>query len=399
MSGPFPSTVEPGYGVFVKERARAVADLPDYEVRVVSPIPYFPPLKLLKQWYHWSQFPYEEAIAGLRVARPRFALPPKIGGYFQPRLMEPFVRRCIDRIRREFPFDLIDSHWVFPYGVLAMSLGRRYGTPVVMTGRGEDMRCFPEYPVIGPQIRRALRSHAQFIAVSREIGELMRAQGADPDRVTVIPNGIDCAKFTPVDQAEARRRLGLPSEGPLVVSVGECLELKGFHILVDAISELSDRWPNLQAVIVGRPGRFGRDFTGVIKQRIAQHRLEERVRLVGGRPHEELRLWYSAADVFALLSSREGSPNVLLEALACGTPAVATGVGGILEVLAAPHLGLVLPERTAAATADGLNRALTRHWDRAAIRHTMEEQSWQRTAESVSGVFDRAVAAHSAHGS
>jgi len=81
-----------------------------------------------------------------------------------------------------------------------------------------------------------------------------------------------------------------------------------------------------------------------------------------------------------------------MEALACGTPAVATPVGGIPETLSKPHLGIVLPERSAAAAADGLTEALNQSWDRGAIRCTMEGRSWQRTAEAVSQVFDRALA-------
>src|SRR5690606_29731617 len=132
--------------------------------------------------------------------------------------------------------------------------------------------------------------------------------------------------------------------------------------------------------------------TNVIEQRINHQKLTQTVRLLGSRPHEELHLWYSAADVFVLLSSREGSPNVLMEALACGTPAVAMGVGGIPEVLSEPHLGIVLPERSAAAAAEGLKSALSQSWDRAAIRRTMDAHSWQRTAEAVCAVYERAIA-------
>ncbi|MGE0374263.1 MAG: glycosyltransferase family 4 protein [Planctomycetaceae bacterium] len=391
MSGPFPSCVEPGYGVFVKERVRAVADLPGYEVRVISPVPYFPPIRQFPRWYHWSQFPHEETVSGILVARPRYVLPPKIGGSFHPRLMYRSVCRSIDRVRREFDFDLIDAHWVYPYGVLGTMLGLRYGKPVVMTGRGEDMRCFPSDRWMGPQIRQALRSDARFVAVSQEIAQLMQEQGADPDRTTVIPNGVDCQKFAPLDRHAARRRLGLPPEGPLVVSVGELLELKGFHILVDAVAALRERRPALRVAIIGRPGRFGRDYTRVIEQTIQSRNLEGFVTLVGPRPHEELRLWYSAADVFALLSSREGSPNVLLEALACGTPAVATAVGGIPEVLMDDRLGVLLSERSPAAAAAALDAALNRTWDRQVIRQAMEGRRWEETARSVSEVFNSAL--------
>ncbi|MFG0296283.1 MAG: hypothetical protein ACF8PG_10285, partial [Maioricimonas sp. JB045] len=99
LSGPFPTATQPGYGVFVKERMRAVADLPGYEVQVVSPVPYFPRIPAFKRWSQWAEFPRNELIDGLQVTRPRFFHPPKIGGYFHPRLAWGPLRRAVDRIR------------------------------------------------------------------------------------------------------------------------------------------------------------------------------------------------------------------------------------------------------------------------------------------------------------
>ncbi|NQU20253.1 MAG: glycosyltransferase family 4 protein [Candidatus Nealsonbacteria bacterium] len=394
LSGVFPTAAYPNHAVFVKNRVRAVADLSGYEVRVVSPVPRFPPIKWLKRWYLWSQFPKEEVLDGLQVSRTRYFQLPKIGGYFSSELMFGAIRRRVEQIRKTFDFDLIDAHWAYPAGVVAARLGHLYRKPLVVTGRGEDMCRFPDYPLIGRRIRHALRQATQCIGVSREIARAMVANGARADRVHVIPNGVDCKTFRPLSQPEARRKLDLPPDAKVIVSVGDRFQNKGFHLLVDAVARMRRKFPNVLAVIVGGAPRTGVDFLPEIQRRIQQGDMQRHVRIVGRRPHEELVWWYNAADAYALFSEREGSPNVLLEALACGTPCVATPVGGIPDELADTNLGVLLGERSAEAAADGLTEALTRPWDRQAIRRAMEARTWHHTATQVADVFDRALEIH-----
>jgi glycosyltransferase involved in cell wall biosynthesis len=387
----FPSRIQPVYGVFVKERIRFVSQIPGVDVRVISPTPYFPPIKYFKRWYPWSQIPRREEIDGIEVERPRYFLPPKIGGYLHPQLMSPCVTRAARSLSDTFDFDIIDSHFVYPNGVVAAWLGKRLGKPVVITGRGEDMLRFPDLPVIGNQIRFALQAATGLIALSEEIADAMRQNGADPRKITVIPNGVNCDKFRPVPIDQARRRLGLPTDRPVIISVGYRIERKGFHILIDAIPKIREQLPNVLVVIVGGQARWADDYLPVIEERIRIQGLENHVLIAGNRPQEELAIWYSAADLFALLTSREGSPNVLMEALACGVPAVATPIGGIPDVLRDSRLGVLLPERTAEAAAKGLANAMRQQWNREDIRHAMELRGWEQTAAQVDQVFEKTL--------
>ena len=169
--------------------------------------------------------------------------------------------------------------------------------------------------------------------------------------------------------------------------MGDRLELKGFHLLVEALPEIRRVHPTAYLAIVGGPGRHGRDYTAEIERRIETLGLWEHVLLAGRRPHEELPWWYSAADVFALMSSREGSPNVVLESLACGTPVVATAVGSIPDDLSDPRLGIVLPERSGKAAEAGLRQALLAPWDRTAIRELTRTRNWGSVANACEGAL------------
>ena len=292
ISATFPSSADPTRGVFVKERLRALASISGVQLRVVSPTPWFPPIKMFKKWYRWSQYPQREQVSGLTVDNPRYLLPPKIGGYFHPQLIDFAATKRVDRIHQEFPFDLIDAHWVYPAGAWAVKLGQRYGVPVFMTGRGEDMARFPDLPLVGNKIRWALKQATGCIGVSQEISQLMIDNGASVERVCTVANGIDTEKFQTKEKSACRQACNLPQDRPIVLSVGDRLELKGFHLVAQAIAEVQKNIPNVLYVIVGGPGRHGRDYTHAIEAIIQKLDLQDHVLMVGPKPHSELIDWY-----------------------------------------------------------------------------------------------------------
>lgn len=391
ISPAFPSSVDRSRGVFVQERLKALSELPGMDVRVISPTPWFPPIKLFQSWYRFSQYPYREEVAGLMVQRPRYLLPPKIGGYFHSQLIERGLARSIDRIRKEFEFELIDAHWVYPAGAFAVNLSSRYQVPAIMTGRGEDMVRFPSLPLVGEKIRSALARSNGCIGVSQEISDLMVEHGGDRSNTVTIPNGIDTTKFHRKDREACREACGLPQDIPIAISVGDRLELKGFHLIVEAMSKVRETFPSAKYVIVGGPGRYGRDYTNAIESRIERLGLCEHVLMVGPKPHNELIDWYNASDVYVMMSSREGSPNVLLESLACGTPAVATAVGGAQDELADKRLGRLISHRTANAAADAMVAEFENPKDPRHIAGVMRNRTWEDTATQVHEFMRRVV--------
>ena len=368
--------------------------MPDTEVRVIAPVPWFPPVRAFRRWYIYSQYPTAETYGGVTVVRPRYPLPPKLGGYVHSDLVYPAICKAAHRLCTSgFAFDVIDAHFVFPCGVAAVRLGKKMDVPTVITGRGEDMLRFPSMAFKRSRIRWALGKADAAVALSSDIATAMIENGAEPARVVKIANGVDISQFRPLDRVQCRRELGL-DDTPVILSVGDRQERKGFHLLVEAMPSVLRAHPRARLVIVGGPGRHGRDYTRKIEETIHRLGLTGHVHLAGPQPQASLPTWYNAADVFVLLSSREGSPNVLLEALACGTPAIGTPLSGIRDELADDRMGWIVPERTAEAAAEAITGALARSWDRDYIRSVMENRSWESVAASARAVLTRAIQTH-----
>jgi teichuronic acid biosynthesis glycosyltransferase TuaC len=374
----FPNNVWPQHGVFIQERMTRVAALPGVEMRVVAPVPYFPPLKLGPRWLY-SQVSREETIAGLPVTHPRYFMIPKIATGWHGPLMARSLLPYVKSIRAAFDFDVIDAHYVYPDGFAAVEIGRALGVPVVVSARGSDINLFREIPSVRPHLVRALQRASGLIAVSEALGKAMRELGAPAGKVRVIPNGVDARKFHPMPREAARERTGSPSVGRLVLAVGHLVQNKGFDRLMGAFRGLLNLggYEDVQVAIVGE-GVYRKE----LERLIGFYGLGGRVRLVGEVAHADLHVWYSAADLSCLFSRREGWPNVVLESMACGTPVLATPVGGVPEIIGDGPAG-ALAEGDDEALARALAQALDRPWDRAAIARFAEAHTWERAADSV----------------
>jgi glycosyltransferase involved in cell wall biosynthesis len=377
----FPNNVWPNHGVFVKERMLRFARREDSQVRVVAPVPYFPPLKWSRRW-KYSQVARNEVIDGLAVRHPRYVMTPKVGMFAYGVLMHASVSRQIRRLHAEFEFDLIDAHYVYPDGMAAILCGRRLSKPVVVSARGSDINQFSEFPLIRRLLRFTLDRADGVIAVCQALKDRMVELGVDADKIAVVPNGVDAAKFAAVPREQTRQALGI-SARRTILSVGHLIERKGFDLLIDAHRELRKNYPEMdpELVIVGEG-----PLRASLEQRVERHGLTDRVRFAGSVPHGELHRWYSAADVSCLASSREGWPNVVLESMACGTPVVATNVWGVPEIICSDRVG-ILVDRNVEALARGLGAALNQVWDRDAIVDFARHRSWEKTADALDTLF------------
>jgi glycosyltransferase involved in cell wall biosynthesis len=388
FSSLYPNASRPAHGIFVETRLRQLVASGQAQSTVVAPVPWFPfTHSVFGRYSAHARAPRAETRHGIEILHPRFLVLPKVGVTLAPFLLYRAVLPVVECALRERAFDLIDAHYFYPDGVAAVMLGRRLNVPVVVTARGTDINLIAEHRLPRRMIRWAARHAAAVIAVSRALKEKLVALGTDAERVHVLRNGVDTDLFKPLERERVRRELSMQPR--TLLSVGNLLAFKGHGIAIEALALL----PECQLVIAGDgPER------GAFEALARRCGVAERVRFVGSLSQEELHRYYAGADALVLASSREGWPNVLLEAMACGTPVIATDVGGVSEIVTAPEAGIVLDERSAAALARGARRLFGQYPDRNATRAFAKKFGWADTTKGQLQLFRQVLTANSAKG-
>ncbi len=384
----YPNAEMPHFGVFVENRLRHLVASGAVESRVVAPVPWFPlGWPGLGAYARWARVPVLEERFGITVDHPRYAVLPKVGMLLQPAAMAAALRRHVARqCRGGAGIDLVDAHYFYPDGVAAVRLARALGKPVVVTARGTDLNLLPEkHPIVRRLIVRAAEEADALVTVCAALKDVLVGLGLPEEKVTVLRNGVDLELFRPLPREGLRAALGLA--GPTLLSVGHLIERKGHHLVIEALADLPGH-----TLLVAGEGPERRALEGLA----AQRGVAGRVRFLGAVPHARLAELYAAADVLVLASSREGWANVLLEAMACGTPVVATALWGTPEVVDAPAAGRLMPERSAAAVAAAARALLADPPERTATRLHAERFSWEATTAGQLALFRRVVAAHRA---
>ena len=377
----YPHAARPSHGIFVETRLRHLLASGKVESKVVAPVPWFPSRNArFGEYAVHAGAPREERRHGIQVFHPRYPLLPKIGMVLTPFFLARAARPVIDRILRGYAFDLIDAHYFYPDGVAAILLGRHFGKPVVITARGTDVNLIPRYRLPRAMIRWAARHAAGIVTVARALKDDLVRVGVPAGRIEVLRNGVDLQLFRPIEREAGRRKLELSRT--TLLSVGHLIPRKAHDLVIRAM-----RWlPEMGLIVVGDgPERGG--LVALARESGAG----ERVRFVGALAQEELRNYYGAADALVLASSREGWANVLLESMACGTPVVASKIGGTPEVVSEPEAGVLMAERTPEAIADAVQRLFSRYPDRGATRRYAEEFSWEETTRGQLRLFGRLV--------
>ena len=390
----FPNRAQPEYGVFVLNRLAAVSR--HCNIKVVAPVQWYPFIKTLRNSIRSKEIPVEDKVGGLEVHYPRFPVIPRYLKWFDAVSYLFAVRPVVNELQRAglFKLDLIDVHWTYPDILAGYVLARFSGKKFIVTVRGREA-LYLEENSLRRRIVAALLCKADFVvALSDELRELVTFIGVDPEKSRVVLNGVDLARFTCNDREESRRRVGLPLEKKVIVSVGSLIERKGHHELVRIMPGLSKSC-DVELYIVGGVNPEG-DYSSVLRSMIAELGLTN-VYLVDKVEHEALADWYNSADLFCLATKGEGCPNVVLEALACGTPVVVTDVGAVGELVVAGENGFVLPLAELSSLETVVSGALEREWDRAGISERMADWGWSSCAEQVAEIY-RHVLGHGSTG-
>lgn len=378
----FPNNVHPQHGIFVENRLRQIVETGEVSAQVIAPVPWFPfKQEIFGHYGSLARIERLEERFDLSIQHPRFLTIPKVGMHLAPELL---FRATVNRVKRsveETRAVLIDAHYFYPDGVAAAKIGGALGLPVVISARGSDINLIAQYEGPRTRIVEAARDCAVIIAVSQALKERMIDIGIDADRIHVLRNGVDLEVFSPISTKIARDMTGI--ERPTMVAVGNVLSSKGQDVAIRALTLVQ----NLDLVIVGT----GADVPTFQKLAIDLG-VVDRVRFVGSVPQAELRSWFSAAEFSVLASMREGSPNVVLESMACGTPVIANDVGGASEIITSPEAGRLMSARTPEALAAAIEGLRASPPDRKATRAWAENFSWESTIEAQVSLYRNVVA-------
>jgi D-inositol-3-phosphate glycosyltransferase len=251
------------------------------------------------------------------------------------------------------------------------------------------------------EVERLVAASADRIvaASAHEKGLLARLYGAPDARIRVIPCGVDLDRFYPRDKSAARAALGLPAGNDIVLFVGRLEPLKGLEILIDAIAELEDSTPEL--VIVGGDDRAA-SYHASLQRRAESLGIGSRTYFVGAVPQEALPEYYSAADVCVVPSYYESFGLVALEAMACGTPVVASRVGGLTGTVRDGESGYLIPWRCPQPFADKIDLLLTNDELRRAlgafVRGGAQRFRWSAVAADLAALYAEAIEERAALG-
>jgi len=380
----FPNAAQPGLGPFVRERMfRIASHLP---LVVVAPVPWFPFQGLFRRWRPGFRPmpPRQEEQQGILVLHPRFFCVPALLKGLDGLFLAVSCAPLLHRLRRQVGFQVIDSHFAYPDGWAAVRLGRWLKCPVSITLRGTEVS-LTRFRARRNRILWAVGRADRVFTVADSIAEHLRRLGATRP-IRRIGNGVDLDRFYQESRPEARRRLALDETANVLITVGGLCERKGFHRVIEILPRLQAEFGDVHYLVAGGPSPEG-DWSDRLQAQARAAGVSDRVHFLGPLAPEALRWVLSAADLFVLATRNEGWANVLLEAMACGLPVVATDVGGNAEVICNTSLGSLVPFGDVDALSDAIAGALRRDWDRASIRAYAAENDWQRQVDALIGEF------------
>lgn len=364
----FPRFPGDTHGPFVQRLSEEIAGL-GHEVHVL--VPYDPeleglpgsPLTVHSFRYvkpdRWHRLGYSRTLkrdVGMKLA-----------SWLQAPLYFPFAVRALEKLVRDEGIELVHAHWILPNGWVASRVRKATGVPYVSTLHGSDVFMAERNPLFRRMAASALAGASHVTSCSPDLRHrLLAAAGVDPDgpeaeKVSLVPNGTDLAPRATSDPAAARRGLGLPEDGRLVVAVGRMVDKKGFRYLIDAVPQILETEPSARLVIGGSG-----DLLESLQARARELGVAERVHFPGHLPHDRVLDLLAAAEVFVMPSVRDergnidGLPIVVLEAMAAGKPVVATEMAGIPLAVTDGETGFLVEEKSPEALAEAVGRLLER---------------------------------------
>ncbi|MDV2684324.1 glycosyltransferase [Alkalihalophilus lindianensis] len=253
------------------------------------------------------------------------------------------IQTLLTLITKGRRYDVVHAHYIFPTGVLALLFKKMFKTKLVVTSHGGDIeRMAKKNERTRAHTANILNEADEVIAVGEKLYEQISQEYEVPSsKMTILNMGVNREVFKPIDQLEAKQKVGIPADKRAIVFIGNLIKEKGLLELLEAYKELKEKDPTLTLCLIGNEKKL--EFKEVLIDYINENNLEDVV-MHPAVSQAKAATWMSAADVFVLPSHLEGFGLVALEAMSCGTPVLGSRVGGLEYLLQGEHGSLVEPQ-------------------------------------------------------
>jgi glycosyltransferase involved in cell wall biosynthesis len=290
---------------------------------------------------------------------------------------------------KKFKPDCIFTSWAYPDGFSSVLIGSIFKIPVITQVLGTDINVFAKNPLIKNQIAWTLKKSDAIISVSQELkNEMIQLLGIDESKIHVVYRGVNKQLFKFQNKSDAREKLNLSKDKYIILFVGNLIVTKGCMELFYAVKESVDLGYDIQLVLIGSG-----QCTELLNHEIKKFSLEENVVLAGQIGHKAIPDWMSSSDVLCLPSHNEGVPNVVVEAISCGTPVIATRVGGIPEIVNSSN-GILVESQDHDSLVKAICSAFNKKWQPEKILTSVQGLTIEKSADKIHQILDLIIEKH-----
>jgi len=391
----YPQKIDDNSGIFIHNQIKHLQKA-ETKVKVIRPIPYAPKMLWFNpKWKSYGLIPENDTIDEVSVYYPRYIrIPGKWFHSLSCYSMHSRIKKVVDSIIKGFKPHIIHTHGVTPTGYVGLRLKNRYKLPYVCSLRGSDIHTYPRNGKLSMHLTKQVISGAdQLVSVSDDLKKIACTIAKPKREIQVIYNGCDLNTFfyNEEDRRKIRNELNILGNEKVIIFVGNISRNKGIFELIESFMKLKQIYLDLHLILVG----LGPDYKA-IQNIISSNGLNRKIHLAGSKPHNEIPHWLSAADIFVLPSYNEGLPNVVLEAMACGLPVVATTAGGIPEAIEDGESGILINKKDTESLKKAIeyllkNEVVAKKMGNNGRRIVEHKFSWKQNVDQVIKIYKELI--------
>lgn len=392
LTSQFPSDQKSIKGIYLYRTVRYLSKYYDIETWCFYPSvpPIFSmlknPAKCFDIYKYWkSNIPNSDvSLPGIDSKKLSFItyprLPRTIIQIWEAYFILRSAKQNIKNLNKDY---IIHSNWIFPSGHLAYILSKKMKIPYSVSLLGTDVHNLKYGTFYWRTAKRILENANYVSSVSEELLNRCRNEKIyiPEEKSILIDNVYDTERFKISNKSDLRKRHNLNDNLKIIFYAGGLVEIKNVDVLLNAFSQVND--PKVKLIIAGK-GAEESNLKKLANTTVNSHN----IMFVGNLQDEVLVEYFNMADIFTLPSKNEGTPNVIVEALLCGIPVVASNVGGIPKLIDNGKNGILVEPNSIDSLANGLIEALNTSWDRTALRNSVTRFFPENALKSYSKLFD-----------